>query len=416
MQAFNFKKQLCAIALLLLIGAGVSAHAATFSVSCGGASGLTSINAAIKLLQNNQSMQPATVNVSGACHENIVVQSIDRLTLNAVNGASITDASNNTLDVIDVIDSRDVTITGFTINGGSNGSGIACFAGSLCLLTNDTVQGASAGIGVFSLGQARVHGVKLLNNDLGLQVNHGGTVIGDATMQGNNRGIHMVLGAVLNIAANITGSHELGIFATTSATLDCQACVITNNAAGGVLLQDGSNARFTDGFTITGNGGPGVALNELASALFGSGIVTGNGGGLDVACNSPTSGTSGANTNIGGGSTNCPDNAPVSTIAELTSAHVDPSSGNTLVSAFILTDSADRNCLVTFSESNNAVPGMAAFCGVRTPSLYGGRPGVLIHVLFPAPVVNNLILSLTVHQNAAKMYGQPVLCTAANGC
>jgi hypothetical protein len=120
MQAFNFTRQLRATAFLMLIGAGVSAHAATLSVSCGEPSGLTTINAAIKLLQSNQSLHPATVNVSGACHENVVIQSIDRLTLNAVNGASITDASGGTLDVVQIADSRSVSINNFTINGAAN--------------------------------------------------------------------------------------------------------------------------------------------------------------------------------------------------------------------------------------------------------------------------------------------------------
>ncbi len=43
MQAFNFKKQLCAIALLLLSSVGASVQAATLSVNCGGTYGLTNI-------------------------------------------------------------------------------------------------------------------------------------------------------------------------------------------------------------------------------------------------------------------------------------------------------------------------------------------------------------------------------------
>src|SRR5437667_12849137 len=109
MQAFNFKKQLCAIALLLLSSVGASVQAATLSVHCGATSGLTSINAAFKALQSFESERPNTINVSGACHENVVIQSMDRLTLNAVNGASVTDASGGSLDVILIGDSRSVS-------------------------------------------------------------------------------------------------------------------------------------------------------------------------------------------------------------------------------------------------------------------------------------------------------------------
>src|SRR5271165_758108 len=79
------------------------------------------------------------------------------------------------------------------------------------------------------------------------------------------------------------------------------------------------------------------------------------------------------------------DGIPFSKNVLLTNAQLSVDQGPSVVTAFILTDSADPNCLVTFGESNNAVAGTVAFCGVRTPSLYSGKPGVLISVFFPAP-------------------------------
>src|SRR5262245_51809805 len=76
------------VPLVLLLSASTVA-AATLSVNCGGKVGLTSIGAALKAVQF---AGPSTIKVSGACHENIVIQSLDRLTLNAAPGASITDA------------------------------------------------------------------------------------------------------------------------------------------------------------------------------------------------------------------------------------------------------------------------------------------------------------------------------------
>ena len=90
--------------------------------------------------------------------------------------------------------------------------------------------------------------------------------------------------------------------------------------------------------------------------------------------------------------------------------------GPTVVRAFIFTDSADPNCLVTLGESNMAAAGTAVYCGVRTPSLHGGKPGVMVTVFFPTPVVGSLILTLTIHQNGAKRYDQPVACSTADGC
>ena len=110
------------------------------------------------------------------------------------------------------------------------------------------------------------------------------------------------------------------------------------------------------------------------------------------------------------------DGVPFSKNVLLTNAQLSVDQGPSVVTAFILTESADPNCLVTFGESNNAVAGTVAFCGVRMPSLYGGKPGVLISVFFPAPVVGNLFLTVTVHQNGARRYTQPVACSTADGC
>src|SRR5262249_30420197 len=96
----------CYAALLLLLGS-VTAEAATFYVHCGATGGLNSIGAALKALKISEASGSSTINVTGHCQENVVVQGIDRLALNAVNGASINDASSGALDVISVVDSRD---------------------------------------------------------------------------------------------------------------------------------------------------------------------------------------------------------------------------------------------------------------------------------------------------------------------
>jgi hypothetical protein len=287
---------------LVLLMSASAVRAATLQVNCGGKGGLTSIGAALKQLQYSGGHGSSTVNVSGACHENVVIRGIDHLTLNAVNGASVSDASGGTLDTIQVTDSRDVTITGLSIFGGADG--IACADGALCRLTNDTVQNAGNGVAVFTIGQARLTGMKLNNNAVGLFVNHGGDIVGDASMQGNDQGMRILAGAVLYINATITQSHGVGIFSFTNATLDCFSCVITDNAGGGVLLRQGSSARFTD-FTISNNGGPGIAVSEVASVQLQAGTSTGNAGGTDVLCGSQFPSVRGATTDINGGTTNC---------------------------------------------------------------------------------------------------------------
>ncbi len=440
MPAFQFTKYLCVLALLLLIGA--TADARTLSVKCGGDIGFSSIGAALKTLQGAESESSGStiINVSGACRENILVQNLDRLTLNAVNGASISDASNGAKEVIDVANSKGFTLHGFTITttcdaaclNGPGADAISCYFSAECLLINNSISGAGngAGVGVYALSKVTVQGGSLQNNWAGLFTNDSGEmfVLG-ATIQNNHVGVFMNHGGTIafrsgadgvtpNVISNNAGQ---GIFTNIGATLNLKApMTVANNGADGVFLNLGANAFVGGGgpgvVTITGNGGSGVSVNDTSNALFGNGVqVTGNQQ-SDVSCSGQTSVTHGATTNIGGGTTNCTDQAPFSTIVNLSNAQVDPASGNTLVSAFVLTDSADPNCLLTFSESNNAVPGMVAFCGARAPFLYGGKPGGPIYVFFPAPVVNPLTFPVTVHPNGAKMYGQPVRRRPPGGC
>ena len=79
---FKLHRGVLAVALLL---AATGTNAATVYVNCGAKAGLTSIGAAIKAVQFAGS---STINVSGACHENLVIQGLDRLTLNATTALS----------------------------------------------------------------------------------------------------------------------------------------------------------------------------------------------------------------------------------------------------------------------------------------------------------------------------------------
>ena len=173
MSRFRIGASLC-LSVLLLMSVG-AVRAAALSVNCGGKGALSSIGGALKVLQNVPG--PNTINVSGACHENVVIQSVDRLTLNAVNGASVTDASGGTLDVINIEDSRDVAVNGFTVNAGSgNGiNGITCGDFSLCRLSGNVIQGATQGVGfgVFGGAEASVDGDTFQNNSTGLQATAG---------------------------------------------------------------------------------------------------------------------------------------------------------------------------------------------------------------------------------------------------
>src|SRR5262249_19197938 len=139
MSRASIATNLC-LALLFAMSAG-SAKAATLYVNCGGKGGLTSIGAALKTLQYSEDHGPTTINVAGACRENILIQNTDRLTLNALQGASITDASGGLKDLIDINNSSGFTLRGFTLTGGIDT--VSCYYQSHCLLVQNTISGGS---------------------------------------------------------------------------------------------------------------------------------------------------------------------------------------------------------------------------------------------------------------------------------
>jgi hypothetical protein len=304
MEICNLSASAAILGCLFLVGE--PAQAATLNVNCGASHGLNTIAAALRTLHDGSQRGPSTINVSGACSENIAIRGIDRLTISAVGSATVSDASQGTLDVIDISDTTDVTLNGLVVSGGA--IGVACYDGGHCRINGGTVQGSTDGIGVFAGADSavRVSGVAITGNSVGLQVANGGKASGDATIQGNSRGVHIAAGSLANLAGVISGNQELGVFETTNATFNCAGCTISGNAAGGVILRQGSSARFQPGFSISDNGGPGVLLSELSSALFNaSGTVTGNAGGIDVQCGPQYTSARGATANIGGGATNC---------------------------------------------------------------------------------------------------------------
>jgi hypothetical protein len=299
-------------ALVLLLTAAAT-HALTLHVNCGQQTGLTTIGAAIKVVQSFEESRPVTVLVTGACQENVVIQGIDRLTLTAVNGASITDASGGKLDVISIQDSRDVAINGFTISAGADGvsgsNGIDCFNVSVCRLSGNVIQGAAdgAGLQVSQQSWATVLGDTLQNNFVGLMVlSRGGVRDGgpgrSLISRGNSQGIHMERTAFAFVTAVVENNTFEGAEVSGNSSLVIGGS-ISGNGGVGALVREGSFARFQFG-TISGNAGGGVLLKDLSMGdfIFGT-TVTGNGG-TDVVCSPQFAATRGTGS-IGGGTTNC---------------------------------------------------------------------------------------------------------------
>lgn len=314
----------CLCLPLLLFLAANTVNAATLYVNCGGKGPLTSVGAALKTLQYIPG--PNTINVSGACHENILIQNLDRLTLNAVNGASITDASFGTSEVIDVDNSHGFTLQGFTItstcpSGCTSPDAISCYDGADCLLIQNTISGASpngSGIGVYALSRVRVVGGMVKDNGTGLfATDSGEMLVMGVGVQGNGGGVVLIRGASIlvrgaadHVAPSVIANNQSqGIYATDGSTITVGGpSNVLNNAADGIQLDLGAKlviASIDGQVLVSGNGGSGVELGDMAIARFTSSAhVTGNGQ-PDVACNAPTAVTRFAKTNIGGGTTNC---------------------------------------------------------------------------------------------------------------
>ena len=313
-------------ASILLLSVGTAAQAVTLSVNCGAKEGLTTIGAAIKVVERSGASEPHTINVSGACTENILIQNIDRLTLNAVNGASITDASEGAHEVIDVASSSGFTLNGFTIAAtcpascmsGAGADAISCYQGAECNLINNSFSGAGngAGIGVYPLSRVLVQGGTSQNNYFGLFTNDGGElfVLG-MTVQNNLYGVYLNHGGSVAIRVGADGvtpslianNAQQGIFSNLGGAISVHApAKVTNNGADGIYLALGSKLFIGGGIggpgviDVTGNGGSGVNLNDVSIAQFGGNAhVTGNSG-TNIACNAPTTLTVGAVAAAGG--------------------------------------------------------------------------------------------------------------------
>jgi hypothetical protein len=310
MKAVTLKKAVYASALLLLLGS--TANAATFWVNCGSRNGLTNISAALRALQSSESHGPATINVSGACQENIQIRNVDGLTLNGINGASITDTTNNVTETIGIYRANAITINGLTVNGGLAGINISM---ATVVLSGVTAQRADAeGVAVYVGGNVFIRGGTFQDNVYaGLGVYGADALVVGATTQRNGSGIvvdragrvvyrtaePLYDGVSTSTPAIISYNKGAGALVQRNAQFQCVSCRITNNLGDGVHVDVGATVAlnryyFASGeapepVSITDNGGSGVSVGDLSSVTFPNrtenGIIQRNGGHYQISCN-----------------------------------------------------------------------------------------------------------------------------------
>jgi hypothetical protein len=266
--------------LLVAIGAASQcAQATNLTVNC---DKKETIRKTLRLLAKTNLQGPNTVSVSGSCRENLLIQSMDRLTLITKEGASITDRSNGSLAVVDIEDSHSVTLQGFTINGGAGG--VQCGTASVCYLTGNTIQDGGTGVGVGGGSHAFLESNVIQNTGFSTVSDGSQMFSSNDVFQGNaGLGIEVAVGAYFVASNSSFLNNGIGILAVASNLL-LHGGTISGSVGNGMTLLGGSTAAFRDGTTVTGNGGDGVHLEDASFAGFVSATVTGNLSGLDVNC------------------------------------------------------------------------------------------------------------------------------------
>jgi Right handed beta helix region len=269
------------LAFLLLVAIGAAspwAQAANLTVNC---DKKETIHKAVKLLADSNPQGPNTVSVAGSCRENILIQSMDRLTLITKKDASITDRSNGSLAVVDIEDSHSVTVQGFTINAG--GAGVACGTASVCYLTGNTIQGGGLGVGMSGGSHAFLESNVIQNSSRGAFVDGSQMFSSNDVFQNNaDKGVIAFVAAYFEASNSSFLNNAVGIEAA-GGTVQLVGGTISGNGGNGMTLVGGASALFR-GPTITGNGWDGVYLEDGSFAGFLGANITGNLSGLDIEC------------------------------------------------------------------------------------------------------------------------------------
>ena len=277
------KQKTSVFAFFLVVAVGAvsqNARAANLTVNC---DKKETINKAVRLLTSTNPQGPNRITVSGNCNENLVIQSMDRLTLITGNGASITDSSGGSLAVVDIEDSHSVTVQGFTINGGNGG--VNCGSASVCYLTGNTIQdGVGARVFVTAGSHAFLDSNVIQNSGGRGLIETGGSQMfsSNDVFQGNAAEGAVLSGSYFEASNSNFLNNGVGVLVAGTG-VQLRGGTISGNLGDGMTLRASASVAFF-GQTITGNGGNGVHLEDGAFAGFVAANVTGNLSGLDVDC------------------------------------------------------------------------------------------------------------------------------------
>ena len=233
----------------------------------------------------DQAQPGDTIEISGTCNENVVVDK-DGITLTGEGqDSTIIDGSNGDAAGVIIKGHQNVTVRGLTVQNGLNG--IKIVEGAAAWLEDVTVRGSpgkeghdsSHGILVSASASAVLTGAIVANNNAG----NGIFVLNSSSVfVGGNVVIEGVLLPQASLKAN--GNGEFGIQVETSGSLNVfsgdsvPTTIQANNNSNGIGVWNGASAQFGGGASIEANdnGGFGmeVGLNSSLYALSWDSVPT----------------------------------------------------------------------------------------------------------------------------------------------
>lgn len=273
---------------LCLIAHVASVHpafAATQNVNCTAGETIT------QALANAE--QGDTILVEGSCSEQVVITT-NGLTLDGQETAVLNGGEGGTVDtsegVITVNHARDVTITGFTLQHGSDG--ITCQRGASCMIHNSSLlDHADDGVQVSQNATAILSDITILRSGSeGIDVRESSSVELRGVVVSNDNQSDGLRVSLASSALQVEGELQLnnnrqrGLFAVMTSSLFLRGAMVetSNNAAHGVLILTGSNITLgnpTLSFNTTGNGQDGILLNNTGNLNAVTGTLNANGNG-----------------------------------------------------------------------------------------------------------------------------------------
>jgi Periplasmic copper-binding protein (NosD) len=230
---------------------------------------------------------PNSITVSGTCRDNVFMVGYDRLSLIAKPGATITDASGGQQwALIYVVDSRRISIQGFTLSGGN--AGIACNDASLCRLSGNIIEGTlQRGVDI-NTSDLTFNGDTVQNNaGIGIYVNASNVQGTNLVIQGNSgTGVTEGASTLVGDGWNVSNNGNDGVFVATNSHFQLVNSSVTSNAWNGIDVTDLADVSL-EGDTVTANGYSGVRFGDQSLGYFDAGTYTGNGltyALLDIGC------------------------------------------------------------------------------------------------------------------------------------